>query len=165
MRIFNSFVFALAWCAAALFVAAGAMLSYEVVARYFFTAPTIWAAELSQMSLIWGSLIAMPWILSARRHITVTAVTALLPSRARQVCELIAMLVVFLFSFEVMLWGWDIFFDSFERGRTTGSLMNLPIWITELAVPFGFAILCIQCVVEFVRVARNGAPDVDIAHE
>ena len=75
------------------------------------------------------------------------------------------MLVVFLFSFEVMLWGWDIFFDSFERGRTTGSLMNLPIWITELAVPFGFAILCIQCVVEFVRVARNGAPDVDIAHE
>ena len=35
----------LGWIAAMLFFLAGAMLTYEVVARYLFVAPTIWAAE------------------------------------------------------------------------------------------------------------------------
>lgn len=148
----------LAWAAAALFVATGVMLSYEVMARYFFAAPTIWAAELSQMALIWGSLIAMPWILRARRHISVTAVTARLGSRAGHIAESLAMMVVLLFSLIVTIWGWEIFYDSFVRGRTTGSLLNLPIWIVELAVPVGFGLLSVQAFMEIVRIVRNGTP-------
>ena len=45
-----------AWLAAWLFALAGAMLSYEVVARYFFLSPTKWAAELSQLCLIYGTI-------------------------------------------------------------------------------------------------------------
>ena len=44
-------------------------------------------------------------------------------------------IAVIVFSVIVGYWGWDIFHDSFVRGRTTGSLMNLPIWITDLAAP------------------------------
>ena len=64
--------------ASALFVAAGAMLTYEVIARYFFVKPTRWAAELSQMCLIWGSLLAMAWLLHKRDHIQVDAVVRML---------------------------------------------------------------------------------------
>lgn len=158
-------VHGLAWIAALLFALTGIMLSYEVAARYFFIAPTIWAAELSQMALIWGSLIGMPWMLSARRHITVTAITSIMPSGIRRILELIAMFVVLVFSLIVMIWGWEIFYDSFVRGRTTGSLMNLPIWIVELSVPVGFALLSMQAIIEFIKVARFGAPEQDITHE
>lgn len=152
---------ALAWVAAALFVATGAMLSYEVVARYFFAAPTIWAAELSQMALIWGSLIALPWLLTARRHITVTALTAKLGTMPRKVADCLAMIVVLLFSVIVTIWGWDIFYDSFVRGRTTGSLLNLPVWIVELAVPVGFGILSLQACLEIVGLLRRSVPQRD----
>ena len=60
---------------AVLMAATGAMLTYEVIARYFFIKPTIWAAELSQLCLVWGCLLAMAPLLTLRRHITVNAVT------------------------------------------------------------------------------------------
>jgi len=165
LALYNWFSKSLAWTSAVFFALTGAMLTYEVVARYFFTKPTIWAAELSQMCLIWGSLIAMPWMLSARRHITVTAITALLSANARRTLELLSLIIIFVFSVIVAIWGWDIFYDSFERGRTTGSLLNLPIWIVELSVPAGFFMLCIQSVIEFFKVLRHGAPKVEGVHD
>ncbi|SEF77031.1 TRAP transporter small permease [Jhaorihella thermophila] len=155
MTAFSRFVTALAWIAAALFVAAGVMLTYEVLARYFFVRPTIWAAELSQACLIWGSLIAAPWALRERRHIRITAVTGLLPRRGQLAADLFAMLAVAVFSGAVLAYGWWIFFDSFERGRTTGSMLDLPVWIVELAMPFGMAVLLAQALIEAARAARG----------
>lgn len=137
--------------AAVLMALTGAMLTYEVIARYFFIRPTVWAAELSQLCLIWGSMLAMAWLLHARRHITVNAVTTLLPPLGRRVAAGAALVLVVIFSAIVTYWGWDIFHDSFVRGRTTGSLLNLPVWISELSIPVGFALLAVQGVVEIIR--------------
>lgn len=159
MIYFDRLNLLLAQVAAALFALSGVMLTYEVIARYFFVRPTIWAAELSQMCLIWGSLLGMAWLLSARRHIAVDAVIRLLPERVQRWFETAAMLVVAAFSAVVVWYGWGIFLDSFERGRTTGSMLNLPSWIVELAVPLGFALLFIQSLIEAVRSARGTAAD------
>ena len=51
MRLISWIETATAWIAAVLLAGTGVMLTYEVVARYFFNAPTIWAAELSQLFL------------------------------------------------------------------------------------------------------------------
>jgi len=114
--------------ASALFVLAGAMLTYEVIARYFFIKPTRWAAELSQMCLIWGSLLAMAWLLHKRSHIQVDAVVRLLPTRFVLVLDTVVMLIIALFSGVTAWYGYLIFHDSFVRGRTTGSLLDLPIY-------------------------------------
>lgn len=135
---------------ALLMAATGAMLTYEVIARYFFIKPTIWAAELSQLCLIWGCLLAMAQVLTLRRHITVNALTSLMPRGAQVICASLSLVLVIVFSLIVAFWGWDIFHDSFVRGRTTGSLLNLPIWISELSVPVGFALLALQAVVELI---------------
>lgn len=163
MTYFQVLTKTLAWVAAALFVAGGFMLTYEVVARYFFSAPTIWAAELSQLALIWGSLLAMAWLLGARRHIAVDALVDLLSPEQRRFTETFAMLCVAAFSALVTWKGWDIFFDSFERGRTTGSMLDLPTWVTELAVPAGFALLFLQALFEAWR-ALTGKRDADAPH-
>ena len=83
----------------------------------------------------------MPWALSAGRHIAVDAVVRHLPDGARRVTDSFAMLCVAAFSALVAWKGWAIFWDSWERGRTTGSLLDLPAWVSELAVPIGFALL------------------------
>ncbi|WP_425407291.1 TRAP transporter small permease [Hwanghaeella sp.] len=151
MQIFNKLVRVMAWLSAFLFVAAGVMLTYEVVARYFFTKPTIWAAELSQLCLIWGSLLAMAWALGERRHIAVDAVVNLLSPKVRRWTDAGAMLFVAWLSAMVVWKGGDIFLDSFERGRTTGSMLDLPSWVAELSVPFGFAMLFVQALFEAAR--------------
>ena len=134
--------------AAALFVFAGVMLTFEVMARYFFIKPTRWAAEMSQMCLIWGSLLAMAWLLKQRKHIQVDAIVRLMPESWVRWLDSLVMLVVAVFSAVTGWYGFKIFLDSFVRGRTTGSLLDLPIWITEIAVPIGFALLLLQALLE-----------------
>ncbi|RMD48670.1 MAG: TRAP transporter small permease [Alphaproteobacteria bacterium] len=155
MQSFAGFVTALARIAAAAFVAAGLMLTYDVLARYFLVRPTIWAAELSQACLIWGTLIAAPWCLRERHHIRITAAVELMPPGARRAAEVLSMLAVALFAAVVLIYGWDIFWDSFRRGRTTGSMLDLPVWIVELAVPFGMAVLLVQALIEAAGAARG----------
>jgi len=155
MTLFQSILRAGAWIAATLFVASGAMLTYEVIARYFFIKPTIWAAELSQLCLIWGCMLAMPWLLAAGRHIQVDAIARLLPANGQRFLQAFVMLVIALFSLVVVWYGFEIFFDSFQRGRTTGSMLNIPIWISELSIPIGFFLLFVQSVLEFFSSCRS----------
>ncbi|MDF2234388.1 TRAP transporter small permease [Albimonas sp. CAU 1670] len=145
----------LAWVGALLFAASGAMLTWEVVARYFFTRPTIWAAELSQLCLIWGVLISMAWALEARRHIAVDALVANIPAPARVWTEAVAMVCVAAFAGVTTWYGWEIFWDSFVRGRTTGSMLDLPTWVSELSVPLGFGLLFLQALAETAKSFRT----------
>lgn len=150
---------------ACLMAATGAMLTFEVIARYFFIKPTIWAAEFSQLCLIWGCLLSLGWVLNMRRHITVNAVTALLPPAAQRVCVVLSLLILILFSAIVGIWGWDIFHDSWVRGRTTGSLLNLPSWVAELSVPVGFGLLTAQAIVELLSLRRGHISSLGASHE
>ena len=104
-------------------------------------------------------------ITSSHRHITVNAVTNLLPKPVQKLCVAFSLLAVIVFSVIVTYWGWDIFHDSYVRGRTTGSLMNLPVWITELSVPVGFALLTAQAVVELIGINRSGLTSLGGSHE
>ena len=64
----------------------------------------------------------------------------------------------------VTAYGWTIFEDSFERGRTTGSLLDLPSWIAELPVPVFFAVLGVQAVIEIWKLI-SGKPIPKGGHE
>ncbi|MDJ0972279.1 MAG: TRAP transporter small permease, partial [Kiloniellales bacterium] len=127
--------------AAWMFFLTGAMITYEVLARYLFNAPTIWAAELSQLLLLWGSFIAMATLLRQRAHIRITLLTARLGDRGRQVCEAFALVFIAGFSAVAAWHGWFIAYDSFERGRSTGTMLNIPNWWSEMVIPFGFLVL------------------------
>ncbi len=159
MTAFSFSLRLLAWISALLFLGAGGMLTYEVAARYLFVAPTIWAAELSQLCLIWGTMIAMPWLLKTGRHIAVDAVTERLGPAGKRLCYGLSMLVICVFSAIVAWQGVGIFYDSFVRSRTTGSMLDLPTWISELAIPVGFALLFLQSLIEIANAIRGVVPD------
>ncbi len=158
MNYFEKFIDYIAWLSAWLFCMSGFMLSYEVIARYFFLSPTIWAAELSQISLIYGTLMAMPWALKSRKHIQINLLINRLSKNYKKIVNILIMIVLIIFSSYVMIYGFDIFYDSFYRGRTTGSLLNLPSWIAELSVPLCFFLLFIQSIFEIIKLLKNIEP-------
>ena len=151
-RLTAAFAAVAAW----LFVAAGAMLVVEVVARYVFVAPTVWAAELSLLCLIWATYLAAAALLRQRRHITITAVTQRLPQGWRRVTEALSLAVVLIVCLAAVWYGADIALDSLQRGRTTGSMLNLPAWATEASIPIGFTLIALQALVELARLGLGG---------
>ncbi len=150
---------------AMLWAVTGVFLTYEVVARYFFIKPTTWAAEISQLCLIWGCLLAMSWVLTLRQHITVNALTSLLPRTVQKFCVALSLIGILLFSLVIVVWGWDIFYESWVRGRTTGSLLDLPSWVAELPVPLGFLLLSAQATCELIVLRGNETVSLGGSHE
>lgn len=130
-----------------LFFLIGAMLTYEVVARYFFNAPTIWAEEMSRVFLIWAVFLACASLLREDAHIRVTVLLDLAPEWVKRVARVVSLLFVAVISGFVALNGVSIAGRSFEVGRTTGTMLDFPAFILQASIPIGFALLCLQAVV------------------
>ena len=125
--------------------------------RYVFTAPTIWAEELSRLFFIYATLLAAPALLHHNQHIRVTALTALMGEGGRRAARLAALGFVAAVSLLLAWNGLEAPLNSFARGRTSGSMLDIPAWWPQAAVPLGMALLGLQAVVEFLRTA-GGAP-------
>lgn len=141
----------------------GLMLGFEVIARYFFNAPTIWAEELSRLLFIFATLLAAPALLRHNGHIRVTALTVLMGPGAQRLMRLLALGFVVAFCCVMVWYGKDAPLNSFMRGRSSGSMLDIPAWWSQSAVPLAFALLGLQAVIEFIRCAL-GAPLPPDAH-
>ena len=158
MKLYEQLTLKSAWLAALLYGASGVMLTYEVGARYLFIAPTSWASELSQLCLIYGTLLAMPWALQFRRHIQINAIIHKLSDLNQRRIWIVMMIILIVFSLYVTIYGFEIFYESFEKGRTTGSLLDMPSWVAELPVPLCFLMLIFQALIELKKMISGITP-------
>lgn len=159
LRYVDGLTRACAWLAAGLFFATGLMLGYEVFARYLFTAPTIWAAELAELAMVWAVFLAGAWLLRQRAHIRITLLAETMPVSVRRGLETLVMLAIAAFSIAMVYYGWQIAANSFEVGRRSGTMLNLPAGVWQLAVPVGFTLLAAQAIAELARLARGEPVD------
>jgi TRAP-type C4-dicarboxylate transport system permease small subunit len=155
---------ALARVAAVLYLGVGAMLGWEVAARYLFNAPTIWAEELSRLLLVWGTLLGAAWLVKGGRHIRITTVLEHLGPGPRRALEIFALLFIGAFALGLIIHGLPIATDSLARGRTTGSMIDLPVGLVQISVPVGAALILLQAAVEALRLAMGG-PLPTITHD
>lgn len=149
---------AFGWLAAAAFVAVGAMITYEVIMRYVFLAPTIWAEEMSRFLQIWATYIAAATVLRHRQLIAITVVVERLGRRGRKLAEAFALVWILLFCLVAVWYGLDIMFDSIRLGRATSTMLAVPQWMTELAIPLGFTLLALQAAAELIRLPQSAPP-------
>ena len=158
MRLIDRLSAFLGQIAAWLSFLTGAMITYEVTARYLFNAPTIWAAELSQLALIWATFLATALLLHRRQHIRITMILVHLSPQGRRWAEMVSLLFIAGFAAQVTWYGWEIAYDSLLRGRSTGTMLNIPNWYSEIVIPLGFGLLTLQALVEFLRLAGGQLP-------
>lgn len=155
MAAFERLTERLAGLASWLFFAVGGMLAWEVVMRYFFNAPTIWAEELSRFAQIWATWLAAAWLLRSRRLIAVGLVYRRLPLAGRRLASFFALAWIALFCALASWYGVLIVAESVALGRRTATMLDMPLWVTEIAVPVGTTLLLAQCLCEILRLARD----------
>ncbi|GAA0793663.1 TRAP transporter small permease [Marinobacterium sediminicola] len=138
--------------AAALFATIAVMITYEVIARYIFLAPTIWVEDLSLLCQIWASCMGASWLLQHQALIRIDILTTRFGPHMRVFAELWSLLVVALFSAWVAWYGTELVIESIAMGSASASMLGLPMWITKSAIPVGFGLLFVQCLTEAVLV-------------
>jgi TRAP-type C4-dicarboxylate transport system permease small subunit len=142
-----------------LFFAIGIMITYEVVARYVFNAPTIWAEEMSRFFQVWAVYLGAAYVLRYRYLIRITLLTDRIGPLGRRIAEAFSLTVIGAVCVVAIAWGIEIVAESVRFSRSTSTMLDVPQWMTELAIPIGCGLLLLQCIAQLVRLAR--APDVE----
>ncbi|MEM7226014.1 MAG: TRAP transporter small permease [Pseudomonadota bacterium] len=141
--------------AAWLFVMIGGMITFEVVGRYGFTAPTIWAEELSRFCQVWAVYLGAAYVLRRGHLIRITFVTDRLGRRWRQAAEAFSLLAIMVIAAIALWWGMLITIESLAIGRITTSMLGTPLWMSEIAIPIGAALLLLQSLALLIRLTRG----------
>ena len=106
------------WLVAWLILPMVAVLVIEVVGRYFFNAPTIWAYDMTYM--LYGSffMVGSAYTLYRKGHIRTDLMYERWSPRVQGAVDLVCYLVFFFPPLLLFLWvGWDYFWASFQRGE------------------------------------------------
>lgn len=151
--------------AAWMLFAIGGMVTYEVVMRKVFNSPTIWVDEIARFLLVWAIYLASAHILKARQLITVELFTSALSPGKLRILEYIMLLVIGCFSFIAFYFGTEVVLESIEMGRKTSTMLGVPKYYTESAVPVGFGLLFIQTIVEAVKLLLGGQVGTAAGHQ
>ncbi len=141
----------LGYVAAVLLFLTGAFLIWEVGGRYFFNAPTKWASELSEICLLWGVFLGLGRTLHFRENITIEVVYDRLAPNWQRTLDVLSLAFVFVFFVFVARYGFELAWDSVKAGTTTGTMVDIPSWWEEAAVPVGCTWAAVQTLVEIVR--------------
>ena len=127
------------------------VVCYEVVARYAFDAPTVWAMELARLLLGPYFLLAGPYLLHIGGHVNVDILYAKLPSRAARVLDVLTMPVVIYVGWMLLAYSLPLAVSSFEQQETSTSAWNPVVWPAKATMPLAAALLIAQAAVEWVR--------------
>lgn len=135
---------ATAWLAAGAFFVIGLIVTYEVVMRYVFTAPTRWVEETASLLQIYGVFLACAWLVARREHIRITVVTARLPQAVRLWVARASLLIVAVIAGFAAWSATELMASAITRGERTDSTLELPMWLLHAPVVVGLGLAALQ---------------------
>jgi TRAP-type mannitol/chloroaromatic compound transport system permease small subunit len=136
-------------------------LVWEVVARYVFNAPTVWAYDMTYM--LYGSffMLGSAYTLLRGKHIRTDIFYGRWSTRRQGLVDAACYLIVFFPPLLALLYvTWDYFWVSFLRGERVVSSAWMPvIYPLKFAMPVTCILLLLQGTAELLRsihAARSG---------
>jgi C4-dicarboxylate transporter, DctQ subunit len=125
-------------------LAMGIILTYEVVCRYVFNSPTIWAQEIAIYLYMWTMLAAASYTLQMGKHINVDLVITYLPTRAKMLLEIATSVVGAVFCAIVAVQAYEMITATVQFGKVSATPLRVPMWIPQSALLMGFGLLTFQ---------------------
>jgi len=122
----------------------GLILTYEVLSRYLFNAPTIWVQETSTYLYMWTMLAAASYTLQTGKHVQVDLLIERLPARPRAALELVTSAVGMVFCAIVSLQAYEMIRATVRFAKVSATPLRVPLWIPQSALLMGFVLLTFQ---------------------
>ena len=129
-----------------------AVVAFEVIARYVFHRPTLWASDLAQMFLGAYIILGGAFTLLHKGHVSMDILYIKLTPRKRAVVDLFTSILLFIFC-GVFLWqGTRYGLASLSALETSSNAAwPVPIWPVKMLIPIGALFIFLQGVSKFTR--------------
>ena len=139
------------------------VLCWEVVARYVFGAPTIWAHGYTQR--IFGAYFVMvgAYTLIRRNHVRVDLLLGTASPRFNAFLDLVNCAFLIIWGVVLVWEGFWLFEDARRFNELDDSVLRHPMWPIKLSLFLGALLITVQGVIEAVRsLVLIVNPDADI---
>lgn len=103
------------------------VMFYEVVSRYVFSRPTLWANELSLWIAAFVFLLAGQYAMQQRSHIRIYVIYDMMPRWAQKSSDVLSTVLIVFFAFALVWGGYDDAAARFARMETFGTAWDPPI--------------------------------------
>lgn len=131
------------------------VMTFEVIARYAFNAPTVWSTEIVVMLAGTLYIVGGAYTQHLRGHISVDTLFNYLSPRWQTITRILLHFPVFCLYVVILLWaGTEFAWDSMMENERSGSLWNPIIWPYKLVVPLGALLILLQGTAQFIRDVR-----------
>ncbi len=127
---------------------AGAVLTWEVIGRYFFAIPSDWQDELSTFLLIGATFGSAAWVQARRGHVAIDALSHMLPPRLDEARRLLADVLSLAFVAFFAWKSWALLLEAIAEGDTTPSAWGPPLWGPYGCMTVGMALLAVQLLLQ-----------------
>ena len=131
------------------------MISYEVVARYLFNAPTSWVTEYSLYLFVGTSFLGTAYAQLTDSHIRVEILLDTLKPLQRQYLELVSAWIGLIFA---ILASWQMGFfvwSEYVGGSKAWGLLTTPLWIPQTPVAIGIGVFALSILGEVKRLSPS----------
>jgi TRAP-type C4-dicarboxylate transport system permease small subunit len=130
--------------------AAGVVLTWEVVGRYFLAIPSDWQDELSAFLLIGATFASAAWTQARRGHVGIDALAHVLPAGLNHARRVFADGFACLFCCYFALKCLHLLLEAIEDGQTSSSAWGPPLWIPYSCMTIGMALLALQLLLQVI---------------
>ena len=130
-----------------------ASMVYEIIARKFFVAPTLWAYDISRMTMGAMFMLGAAYALMKGVHIRADFLYRIMSERNQGRVDLALYLIFYFPSLALFFWiTGEYALDAVRTGETSMDTAWMPIlWPARMAMPVGAAFLLIQGVSEILK--------------
>ena len=133
-------------------------LVWEVVARYFFDAPTVWAYDMTFMLYGTFFMVGSAWTLQRGGHIRTDVYYMKWSKRTQARVDLVCYVLFFFPAVAAFAWLSSAYFwKSFEQNEHIVTSPWMPIvYPFKFVIPLATALLLIQGLAQFIRAVHAG---------
>lgn len=126
------------------------MVFFEVISRWLFDKPTIWATELSIYAIIGSCFLGSAYAVRTYAHITVDLLINNVNDRIKTVLAYLSNAMGLVFSLIFTFYGFHHAMNTMELGVTSASLLRVPMYLPELMLPVGGVLMCLAFTLQII---------------
>jgi TRAP-type C4-dicarboxylate transport system permease small subunit len=136
-------------------VAAGFVLTYSVIVRYFLKISTDWQDETSVFLIIGAVFLSSAAVQAMRGHVAIETIVGFLPARVNQARQILVDLASLIFCAFFAWKSWTLLHEAWVDDYHSGSTWGPPLWIPYSLMTIGMALLSIQILLQVVDEFRR----------
>ena len=131
------------------------LVTYQVVTRYFFNAPSAISEVLAKYLFVWLVMICGAYVFGLREHMNIAFLRDKLPLRTRLTVEIFSEVLIVLFALTVMIVGG--YRGALKQMIQLDSALQIPVGIIYAVIPISGVLIVFYFIYNVSRLAKQFA--------